>query len=73
MKDALGSVQSVLLLGGTSEIGLAAVEALGPRRAVLAARDERASRAYRDREAVRSTRRAAPPRCVPPSPRTSTW
>lgn len=47
MKDALGSVQSVLLLGGTSEIGLAAVQALAPRRVVLAARDpERAASAY---------------------------
>jgi len=43
MKDALGSVQSVLLLGGTSDIGLAAVRALAPRRAVLAARDEAAA------------------------------
>jgi decaprenylphospho-beta-D-erythro-pentofuranosid-2-ulose 2-reductase len=40
MKDALGSVQSVLLLGGTSEIGLAALEALKPRRAVKASRPE---------------------------------
>lgn len=41
MKDALGSVQSVLLLGGTSEIGLATVRALVARRArdvILAAR-----------------------------------
>ena len=40
MKDALGTVQSVLLLGGTSEIGLAAVEALAPRRRILASRPE---------------------------------
>jgi decaprenylphospho-beta-D-erythro-pentofuranosid-2-ulose 2-reductase len=40
MKDALGSVQSVLLLGGTSEIGLAAVEALQPVRAIKASRPE---------------------------------
>jgi len=41
MKDALGSVQSVLLLGGTSEIGLATVRALVARRTrdvILAAR-----------------------------------
>jgi decaprenylphospho-beta-D-erythro-pentofuranosid-2-ulose 2-reductase len=40
MKDALGTVQSVLLLGGTSEIGVAAVEALAPRRRILASRPE---------------------------------
>lgn len=42
MKDALGAVQSVLVLGGTSEIGLAVARALVERRArtvVLAARD----------------------------------
>lgn len=42
MKDALGAVQSVLVLGGTSEIGLATARALVARRArtvVLAARD----------------------------------
>ena len=42
MKDALGEVQSVLVLGGTSEIGLATARALVSRRArtvVLAARD----------------------------------
>lgn len=41
MKNALGSVDSVLLLGGRSEIGLAIVERLvrdGARRVVLAAR-----------------------------------
>lgn len=41
MKDALGSVQSVLVLGGGSEIGLATARALARRRArtvVLAAR-----------------------------------
>ncbi|GAA3829924.1 decaprenylphospho-beta-D-erythro-pentofuranosid-2 -ulose 2-reductase [Sphaerisporangium flaviroseum] len=43
MKNALGSVDSVLLLGGRSEIGLAIVERLvrdGARRVVLAARGE---------------------------------
>jgi decaprenylphospho-beta-D-erythro-pentofuranosid-2-ulose 2-reductase len=40
MKDTLGSVQSVLLLGGTSEIGLAAVDALQPTRAIKASRPE---------------------------------
>ena len=49
MKDALGSVQSVLLLGGTSDIGLDIVRALvadRTRTVVLAARDtERAERA----------------------------
>lgn len=42
MRDALGAVQSVLVLGGTSEIGLAIARALVGRRArrvVLAARD----------------------------------
>lgn len=42
MRDALGSVQTVLVLGGTSEIGLAiAAELAGPRHAtvVLAGRD----------------------------------
>ena len=45
MKDALGAVQSVLVLGGTSEIGLAiASELARPRRAtvVLAGRDRAA-------------------------------
>jgi decaprenylphospho-beta-D-erythro-pentofuranosid-2-ulose 2-reductase len=45
VRDALGSVQSVLVLGGTSEIGLAiAGELARPRRAtvVLAGRDEAA-------------------------------
>jgi decaprenylphospho-beta-D-erythro-pentofuranosid-2-ulose 2-reductase len=44
MKDALGDVQSVLVLGGTSEIGVATAKALVARRArtvVLAARDPR--------------------------------
>ena len=43
MKDALGAVQSVLVLGGTSEIGVAIAERLAaPRQAtvVLAGRDE---------------------------------
>jgi decaprenylphospho-beta-D-erythro-pentofuranosid-2-ulose 2-reductase len=42
VKDALGSVQSVLVLGGTSEIGVATARALAARRAstvILAARD----------------------------------
>jgi decaprenylphospho-beta-D-erythro-pentofuranosid-2-ulose 2-reductase len=42
VKDALGSVQSVLVLGGTSDIGVATARALaerGARRFVLAARD----------------------------------
>ena len=42
MRDALGEVQSVLVLGGTSEIGVATARALAERRArtvVLAARD----------------------------------
>jgi decaprenylphospho-beta-D-erythro-pentofuranosid-2-ulose 2-reductase len=45
VKDALGEVQSVLVLGGTSEIGLATARALVERRArtvVLAARDPEA-------------------------------
>jgi decaprenylphospho-beta-D-erythro-pentofuranosid-2-ulose 2-reductase len=53
VKDALGSVQSVLLLGGTSDIGLAAVRALRPARTVLAARDtEGAARAIAGAEVV---------------------
>lgn len=55
MKDALGSVQSVLVLGGTSEIALATVRELVARRArtvILAARDpgrsEQAARGARD-------------------------
>jgi decaprenylphospho-beta-D-erythro-pentofuranosid-2-ulose 2-reductase len=46
VKDALGAVQSVLVLGGTSEIGLATARALVERRArtvVLAARDPSAA------------------------------
>jgi decaprenylphospho-beta-D-erythro-pentofuranosid-2-ulose 2-reductase len=42
VKDALGSVQTVLVLGGTSEIGVATARALAGRRArtvILAARD----------------------------------
>src|SRR4051794_16059084 len=42
MKDAMGAVQSVLVLGGRSEIGLAIVRALAAertRRAVRAVRD----------------------------------
>jgi decaprenylphospho-beta-D-erythro-pentofuranosid-2-ulose 2-reductase len=45
MKDALGEVQSVLVLGGTSEIGVATARALVARRArmvILAARDPQA-------------------------------
>lgn len=45
MKDALGRVGSVLLLGGTSEIGVATARALvdgGARTVVLAARDPEA-------------------------------
>jgi len=45
MKDALGAVQSILLLGGTSEIGLATVRALLAQRTakvVLAGRDAQA-------------------------------
>ena len=48
MKDALGAVQTVLVLGGTSEIGLAiATELARPRRAtvVLAGRDDTALKA----------------------------
>ncbi|MEA2311365.1 MAG: decaprenylphospho-beta-D-erythro-pentofuranosid-2-ulose 2-reductase [Solirubrobacteraceae bacterium] len=48
MKDALGSVQSVLLLGGTSDIGLASARALvraGAREVTLAARDTDAAQA----------------------------
>lgn len=60
MKDALGSVQSVLVLGGTSEIGLATARALVARRTrtvLLAARDpERAEDAARGlREAGATT------------------
>jgi decaprenylphospho-beta-D-erythro-pentofuranosid-2-ulose 2-reductase len=51
MRDAVGSVQSVLLLGGTSDIGLEIVRALVADRAntvVLAARDrQRAEQAAR--------------------------
>lgn len=54
MNDALGSPQSLLLLGGTSEIGLAIVSALGSSRlrtVVLAGRDpvalERSAQAVR--------------------------
>jgi decaprenylphospho-beta-D-erythro-pentofuranosid-2-ulose 2-reductase len=60
MKDALGAVQSVLVLGGTSEIGLAiAGELASPRAAtvVLAGRDpaglEKAAATLRDRGAGR--------------------
>jgi len=45
MKDALGEVQSVLVLGGTSDIGVATANALVGRRTrtvILAARDPRA-------------------------------
>lgn len=45
MRDGLGRIQSVLLIGGTSEIGLAIVAALDPgplRRIVLAGRDPEA-------------------------------
>ena len=55
MKDALGSVQSVLVLGGTSEIGVATARALAARRAstvVLAARDP--SRCDEAASAIRS-------------------
>ena len=52
MKDALGGVQSVLVLGGTSEIGVATARALVSRRAhtvVLAVRDpERATGAVEE-------------------------
>lgn len=56
MKDALGSVQSVLVLGGTSEIALATVRALIAERAsrvVLAVRDPaRAAQAVAEFEAT---------------------
>jgi decaprenylphospho-beta-D-erythro-pentofuranosid-2-ulose 2-reductase len=56
MKDALGSVQSVLVLGGTSEIALATARALAgerARRVVLAARDpQRAAAAGAPLEAL---------------------
>jgi decaprenylphospho-beta-D-erythro-pentofuranosid-2-ulose 2-reductase len=45
MRDALGEVQSVLVLGGTSDIGVATAKALVERRArtvILAARDPQA-------------------------------
>jgi decaprenylphospho-beta-D-erythro-pentofuranosid-2-ulose 2-reductase len=52
MKDALGNVQSVLLLGGTSDIGQAIVRELlvtrGSARAVLASRDPRRSERFAD-------------------------
>ena len=51
MKDALGSVQSVLVLGGGSDIALATLRELVQRRArtvVLAARDPEALRATAD-------------------------
>jgi decaprenylphospho-beta-D-erythro-pentofuranosid-2-ulose 2-reductase len=51
MKDALGAVQSVLVLGGTSEIGVATARALVRGRArtvVLAARDPEACAAEAD-------------------------
>jgi decaprenylphospho-beta-D-erythro-pentofuranosid-2-ulose 2-reductase len=51
MKDAVGSVQSVALLGGTSDIGVEIVRLLVADRAttvVLAARDERRARAVAD-------------------------
>lgn len=58
MKDALGDVQSVLVLGGTSEIGLAIASALAPPRhasVVLAGRNpdelERAARALQEQGA----------------------
>lgn len=55
METGTGAVQSVLVLGGTSEIGLATAQALvarGARRIILAGRrpDEMASRAPRLRE-----------------------
>jgi decaprenylphospho-beta-D-erythro-pentofuranosid-2-ulose 2-reductase len=56
VKDALGSVQSVLVLGGTSEIALATARALAARRArtvVLAARDPASAE-----DAVREVRAA---------------
>lgn len=52
MRDALGTVQSVLVLGGTSEIGLAIAEQLaGPRSAtvVLAGRDQTGLNSAADR------------------------
>lgn len=52
MRDALGTVQSVLVLGGTSEIGLAIAEQLaGPRSAtvVLAGRDQTGLKSAADR------------------------
>jgi decaprenylphospho-beta-D-erythro-pentofuranosid-2-ulose 2-reductase len=39
VRDALGRVESLLVLGGGSEIGLAVARALAPRRVVLAARE----------------------------------
>jgi len=51
MRDALGEVQSVLVLGGTSDIGIATVKALVERRTrtvVLAARDPDSSAAVRE-------------------------
>jgi decaprenylphospho-beta-D-erythro-pentofuranosid-2-ulose 2-reductase len=51
MRDALGEVQSVLVLGGTSEIGVATARALVARRArtvVLAARDPKRCAAVAD-------------------------
>lgn len=56
MIDALGNPQSVLLLGGTSEIGLATVEAFAsdrPLRVVLAGRPSERLDAARDRLAGR--------------------
>lgn len=52
MEDALGAVQSALVLGGTSEIGIAIVERLVAdrcRKVVLAARDTEAARALGER------------------------
>jgi decaprenylphospho-beta-D-erythro-pentofuranosid-2-ulose 2-reductase len=69
MRDAVGSVQSVLLLGGTSDIGLDIARALVADRArtvVLAARDtERAEQhaaalRARTRDAAGAERRATP-------------
>jgi decaprenylphospho-beta-D-erythro-pentofuranosid-2-ulose 2-reductase len=51
MRDALGSVESVLVVGGTSDIGLATAAAFvrdGARRIVLAARDAGAAQARAD-------------------------
>ena len=51
MRDAVGSVQSVLVLGGTSDIGLAIARRLAPARhasVVLAGRDEAALAAAAD-------------------------